>query len=85
MCAITSDNASNNGTMAASLKKLLKGSSSKFTKNYLMVCMAHVLNLVMQCGLKEHGHDESYSNSEDDDKHIKGLEAISKNHLMRFS
>ena len=71
--------------MAASLKKLLKGSSSKFTKNYLMVCMAHVLSLAMQCGLKELGQDESYWNSEDDDKHIEGLEAISQNYLMRFS
>ena len=40
--------------------------------------MAHVLNLAVQCGLKEIGNDESYSYSEDDDKHIEGLEAISQ-------
>ena len=64
--------------MAASLQKLLKGSCSRFTKNYHTPCMAHVLNLAVQCGLKELGNDESYSDSEDDDKHIEGLEAISQ-------
>ena len=39
--------------------------------------MAHVLNLAVQCCLKELGNDESYSDSEDDDRHIEGLEAIS--------
>ena len=78
MCAITADNASNNSTMAANFEKLLKGSSSRFTKNYLIPCMAHVLNLSVQRGLKELGNDDSYSNSEDDDKHVEGLEAISQ-------
>ena len=64
--------------MAASLKKLLKGSTSRFTKNYLTPCIAHVLNLAIQCGLKALGNDESYSGSEDDDKNIEGLEAISQ-------
>ena len=58
MCAITTDNASNNSTMAANLEKLLKGSSSRFTKNYLTPCMAHVLNLAIQRGLKELGNDD---------------------------
>ena len=40
--------------------------------------MAYVLNLAVQCGLKELGNDESYSDSEDDDKYIEGLEAISQ-------
>ena len=64
--------------MAASLEKLLKGSSSRFTNNYLTPCMAHVLNLAVQRGLKELGNEESYSDSEDDDKDIEGLEAISQ-------
>ena len=76
--------------MVASLKKWLKGSSSMFAKIKNMVCMNHVLNLAMQHGLKELGHDESNSNSEDDDKHIEGLDAISKKpfgeilHRIRF-
>ena len=40
--------------------------------------MAHVLNLAVQCGLKELGNEESYSDSEDDDKHIEGLEVITQ-------
>ena len=64
--------------MAASLEKLLKGSCSMFTKNYLTPCMAHVLNLAGQHGLKELGNEESYSDSEDDDKDIEGLEAINQ-------
>ena len=64
--------------MAENLEKLLKVSSSRFTKNYLTPCMAHVLNLAVQHGLKELGNNESYSDSEDDDKHIEGLEAISQ-------
>ena len=51
--------------MAASLEKLLKGSRSRFTKNYLTPCMAHVLNLAVQCGFKELGNNESYSDSEE--------------------
>ena len=64
--------------MVASLEKLLKGSRSRFTKNYLTPCMAHVLNLAVQRGLKELGNEESYSDSEDDDNDIEGLEAISQ-------
>ena len=64
--------------MAKRLEILLKGSSSRFTKNYLPPCMNHVLNLAMQCGLKELDNDESNSNSEYHNKHIKGLEAISQ-------
>ena len=64
--------------MAARLEKFLKGSRSRFTKNYLTHCMAHVLNLAVQHGLQELGNEESYSDSEDDDKHIEGLEAISQ-------
>ena len=78
MCAITADNATNNSTMAENLEKLLKGSTSRFTKNYLTSCMAHVLNLAVQRGLKELGNDDSHSDSEDDDKHVEGLEAISQ-------
>ena len=66
MCAITDDNVSNNSTMAANLEKLLKGSTSRFTKNYLTPCMADVLNLAVQRGLKELGNDDSHSDSEDD-------------------
>ena len=77
MCAITADNASNNKTIAASLENFLKGSRSRFTQNYLTPCMAHVLNLAVQRGLKEHGNEESYSDSEDDGNDIEGLEAIS--------
>ena len=43
-----------------------------------MPCMAHILNLAIQSGLKELGNEDSYSNSEDDDKHVEGLEAISQ-------
>ena len=81
LCTITADNASNNSTMAANLEKLLKDSSSRFAKNYLTPCMAHVLNLTVQCILKEVGNEESYLDSEDDEKHIEGLEAISQKPL----
>ena len=43
-----------------------------------MLCMAHVLNLAVRHGLKGLSNDESYSNSEDDDHLLKGLEAISQ-------
>ena len=43
-----------------------------------MPCMAHVLNLATQCGIKELGNEESYLDSEDDEKYIEGLEAISQ-------
>ena len=64
--------------MAASLEKFLKGSSSRFTKNYLTPYMTHVLNLAIQCGLKERGNGDSYLDGEDDDKNLEGLEAISQ-------
>ena len=64
--------------MAASLEKLLKGSRSRFTENYLTPYMAHVLNLAVQHGLKELDNEESYSDSEDDDKNIEGQEAINQ-------
>ena len=62
--------------MAVSLEKLSKGSSSRFTKNYLTACMAHVLNLAVQCGLKELDNNKSYTDNEDHNKHIEGLDAI---------
>ena len=43
-----------------------------------MPCMAHVLNLGVQRGLKELGNEESHWDSEDDENHIEGLEAISQ-------
>ena len=46
--------------------------------------MAHILNLAVQCSLKEQGNDESYLDSEDDDKHIEGLEAISQKPLCEI-
>ena len=49
-----------------------------------MPCMAHVLNLGVQRGLKELGNEESHWDSEDDENHIEGLEATVKNHLVRF-
>ena len=75
---ITADNARKNSTMEEKLVKLLKSSSSRFTKNYLTPCMADVLNLTIQRGLKELNNDESYSDSEDSEKHLEGLEAISQ-------
>ena len=78
MCAITADNASYNNTMAASLEKLLKGSRSRFTKNYLTPCIAHVLNIAIQHGLKELCNDETYSNSEDDEELVEGQEATNQ-------
>ena len=40
--------------------------------------MTHVLNLALHRGLKELSNEESYLDSEDDDKHIEGLEAINQ-------
>ena len=75
---IIADNASNNRIVVVSLENLLKGSSSRFTKDYFTPCMAQILNLAVQCGLKELGNDELYSDREDNNEHIEGLEAISQ-------
>ena len=85
MCTINTDNEIKNKLVAARLKKMLKGSSSWFTKNYLMPCIAHVLNLAIQHGFKEVSNDESYLDSEDDEKHIEGLEAKNPKPFVRFS
>ena len=45
------NNASNNSTIAITLENLLKGYCSRFTKNYLTSCMAHVLNLAIHHGI----------------------------------
>ena len=47
--AVTTDNASNNKTMVASLEKMINGNGSMFTKQNHVPCMAHVLNLVRDC------------------------------------
>ena len=54
--AITINNASNNKTMSVSLKNLFRESGSTFTKKFHVPCMAHVLNLAVQGGLKELGN-----------------------------
>ena len=60
------------------LGKIVERFLFKVHQEYITPCKAHVLNLAIQCGLKELGNDESYSDSEDDDKHIEGLEVISQ-------
>ena len=59
--AITTDNASNNKTMAASLENLLRASGSTFTRQFHVPCMAHVLNLAVKGGLKQLGNSSSTS------------------------
>lgn len=70
MCAITADNASNNTSMAKELEKKLKGSRSRFTKQYLVPCMAHVLNLAVQNGLKELDNYEICLENDEDDEQL---------------
>ena len=85
MCTINTNNEINNKIMAERLKKMLKDSSSWFTKNYLRPCIAHVLNLAIQHGFKEVGNDESFLDSGDDEKYIEGLETKNSKPFMRFS
>ena len=47
--------------MAASLEILLRESGSTFTKQFHVPCMAHVLKLAVQGGLKELGNSSSTS------------------------
>ena len=47
--------------MAASLDNLLRESGSTFTRQFHLPCMAHVLNLAAQGGLKELGNSSSTS------------------------
>ena len=61
--------------MAESLEKMLNENRSMFTKQHLVPCMAHVLNLVIQGGLKELGNPSLTSEClkcEDDE----GLEEV---------
>ncbi|XP_078436357.1 putative transcriptional regulator tpeD [Wolffia australiana] len=52
LCAITTDNASNNTTMMAILERELRPVNARFTAKRHVLCIAHVINLVMQAGLK---------------------------------
>ncbi|XP_078442307.1 putative transcriptional regulator tpeD [Wolffia australiana] len=52
ICAITTDNASNNKTMIASVVDQLKTINPQFTMDRHVPCFAHVLNLVVQAKLK---------------------------------
>ena len=57
--------------MVASLENLLSETGSTFTKQFHVSYMAHVLNLVVQGGLKELGNSlltSLCSESEDDEK-----------------
>ena len=56
--------------MVESLEKMLNENRSIFTKQHLVPCMAHVLNLVIQGGLKELGNPSltsECSEGEDDE------------------
>ncbi|XP_078444856.1 zinc finger BED domain-containing protein DAYSLEEPER-like [Wolffia australiana] len=52
VCALTMDNASNNTTMMAKLERELRSVNPHFTVKRHVMCIAHVINLVMQVGLK---------------------------------
>ena len=52
ICAITTDNASNNATMMAILERALQPVNAHFSAKRHVLCIAHVINLVMQAGLK---------------------------------
>ena len=47
VCAITTDNASNNSTMMTILERELRQMNSHFSAKRHVLCMAHVINLVM--------------------------------------
>ena len=53
LCAITTDNASNNATMIDELMKIMSHINPLFDRKCHMTCLAHVLNLAIQDGLKE--------------------------------
>ena len=51
VCAITTDNASNNSTMMTILERELRPVNPHFSAKRHVLCMAHVINLVMQARL----------------------------------
>ena len=53
VCAITTDNASNNATMIDELMKTMSHINPLFDRKCHMPCLVHVLNLAVQDGLKE--------------------------------
>ena len=55
--------------MAASLENLLCESGSTFTKQFYVPCMAHVLILAVQGGLKELGNSSLCLESEGDEEY----------------
>ena len=50
VCAITTNNASNNSTMITILEQELRQVNPHFSPKRHFLCMAHVINLVMQAG-----------------------------------
>ena len=51
VCAITTNNASNKSTMMTILERELRPMTPHFSGKRHVLCMAHVINLVMQAGL----------------------------------